>query len=771
MNDTIKNRIMLQGDINMDLLEKLNPMQREAVVTTERPRFFSQAEARGKTRVLTHRIAYLIEKGVKGFNIIAITFTNKASKEMRERVNALVTDKNDIWVSTFHSACVRILRMEINRIGYDSNFTIYDSDDSEKLIKTLIKELNINDKQFPAKAVMSEIGDAKDELVGPATYEKNNSNDFRLSVISKIYKAYQKRLKDNNALDFDDIIFKTVELFITCPDVLEKYQNRFKYVMVDEYQDTNTSQYTLVRMLSNKYKNLCVVGDDDQSIYGWRGANIRNILDFEKDFPNAITIKLEQNYRSTKNILEAANAVIKNNETRKDKKLWTDHEDGLPINIFNAVTDLDEAAYVTDEIHKAKVNGQKLSDFAILYRTNAQSRVVEDSFVRNNIPYRIFGGLRFYERREIKDMLAYLRILYNPLDDIAIKRVINIPKRGIGETTVDKISAYAEENDTSFFDCLKNIDSFFGASARNSKIKEFVVLMEKLTEISMTMSVSELIQLVFEQTGYSNHLTLITKGEVDDSKDRVENINQLIAKAIEFEKQSESKLLSAFLEEVALVADIDNYKEGEETAVLMTLHSSKGLEFPTVFLVGFEENIFPSYRSVCSASIGDLEEERRLCYVGITRARECLHITMAQRRMQFGKTVANAPSRFLKEIPNKLTVGEVVTRKISDNLLDNLGSDFKIKEHKSLNVKSTLSETYKPVGFGGKSYANNAEMPTPKNVTLDFQVGDSVRQMKYGVGTVLDIKPAGADFEVTVEFVNIGSKKFMAHLSKLSKIE
>lgn len=747
----------------MDLLDKLNPMQREAVITTEGPLLLLAGAGSGKTRVLTHRIAYLIENGTNPFNIIAITFTNKASREMKERVESLVTENDGIWVSTFHSACVRILRREINKINFDNSFTIYDADDCEKLIKSVIKELNINEKQFPPRAVMSEISKLKDELIGPDKYEITAAGDYRASVIAKIYKQYQKRLKDSNSLDFDDIIFKTVELFKARPDILNSYQERFKYIMVDEYQDTNTSQYTLIRLLSDKYKNLCVVGDDDQSIYGWRGANIRNILDFEKDFPNAKTIKLEQNYRSTKNILNAANVVISNNISRKSKKLWTEHIDGAPITVFKGATDLDESAFITDTISKMKSEGASYSDFAVLYRTNAQSRIIEDSLVRKNIPYRIFGGLRFYERREIKDVLAYLRCIYNPLDTISLKRIINVPKRGIGDSTVEKISEYSNQNDISFFDALKDIDNISDSASRNKKVKDFVTLIENLRKLSFELPVSQLMDEIFKSTDYK--LELLNE-KIDNAQDRVENVDELVVKAIEFEKQADNPLLADFLEEVALVADIDNYKEGDETVVLMTLHSSKGLEFPTVFISGFEEGIFPSYRSSISGDIKDLEEERRLCYVGITRAKESLYLTMATQRMQHGRIVYNAPSSFLKEIPVSFLVNAVKSKPLTNNR-----EEYGIPEAKSTSsFRSAIAIGNKPAGFGAKSYAQSAGIPAPKDIKLDYEVGDSVRQMKYGVGEVIAISPAGADFEVTVAFPAAGNKKFMAHLSKLVKV-
>jgi DNA helicase-2/ATP-dependent DNA helicase PcrA len=510
-------------------------------------------------------------------------------------------------------------------------------------------------------------------------------------------------------------------------------------------------------MISEKYRNLCVVGDDDQSIYGWRGANIRNILDFEKDFPDARTIKLEQNYRSTKNILSAANEVINNNINRKKKRLWTEHEEGAPIRVFKAATDLDESAYISDSILRMQSEGASYSDFAILYRTNAQSRAIEDSLVYKNIPYRIFGGVRFYERREIRDVLAYLRSVYNPLDAVALRRIINVPKRGIGDTTIEKISLYADQNEISFFDALKEVDNIFDSAVRNKKIKDFVSIMEELRKLSVEMPVSALIEEIFERTGY---LLDLMSEKSDDAEDRVNNVKELFSKAVEFEKTAESPLLADFLEEVALVADIDRYEEGDETVVLMTLHSAKGLEFPTVFIAGFEEGIFPSYRSTVSGDIKDLEEERRLCYVGITRAKERLFLTMANQRMQHGHIVNNAPSSFIKEIPSVFLENANKSTRKGEPVQPKTVSSF----------RTAIAVGNKPSGFGGKTYSQSAPMPAPKDVSLDFAVGDSVRQMKYGVGEVLSISPAGADFEVTVSFPAVGNKKFMAHLSKLQKV-
>lgn len=737
-----------------DLLNGLNPMQKQAVLLTEGPLLLLAGAGSGKTRVLTHRIAYLIEQGVRPFNILAITFTNKAAKEMRERVEAISEQGKDVWVSTFHSSCVRILRREIERLGYTSKFTIYDSDDTEKLIREICKEMNINDKYFTPKGIMSEISNQKNELISATAFSKKMDNDYRLETISKIYTEYQRRLRKNNALDFDDLIFKTVQLFAQNPDVLEKYRERFKYIMVDEYQDTNTCQYSLIRLLSSKYKNICVVGDDDQSIYGWRGANIRNILEFEKDFKNAQTIKLEQNYRSTETILDAANAVIKNNMGRKQKQLWTENKKGTPIRFHRGSSDLEEALFISSEIEKKVKDGAKYSDFAILYRNNYLSRSIEDRLVKSSIPYRLFGGTPFYSRKEIKDIISYLKILYNPTDEIALKRIINVPKRGIGDTTVERLSQYAESAQMTFFEVMFNLNDIPELKSRSKKISDFANLIKDLQNDAAEMNICSLIENVLEKTGYTAELI---KEGTDEALNRIENIQELVSKAAEFEQSAEDATLSAFLEEVALVADIDNYSESDETVILMTLHSSKGLEFPTVFIVGFEDGIFPSYRSTMDTNPNAMEEERRLCYVGITRAKEKLYITCAKSRLQHGQYIANAPSRFFKEIPKDYLDIDIIPS--SPNA------------EKSEKQKITSPKTVTKYGSDyAKNYSSYAKMPTPKNTNLDFEVGDTVKQLKYGKGTVVSISPAGADFEVTVDFPKIGTKKFMAMLSKLKKV-
>ncbi len=730
-------------------LKSLNEMQRKGVLKTEGPLLLLAGAGSGKTRVLTYRIAYLIEKGVNPWNILAITFTNKAAREMRERAAAITPRGNEVWVSTFHSTCVRILRREIDKIGWSNQFSIYDADDSERLIKDILKELNISDKMYPPKYVQSVISSQKDTMTSPEEFASETEKDFRLKRVADIYRIYQKRLKDNNALDFDDLIYMTVRLFEERPDILDKYQERFRYIMVDEYQDTNGSQYELVRLLAKKYRNICVVGDDDQSIYGWRGADIRNILSFKEDYNEAVVYKLEQNYRSTQQILDAANSVIKNNRHDELKSLWTDRSEGEKIIAYRAEDDRFEAEYICSEIDRGVSEGREYKDFAILYRNNALSRVIEERLIKNGIPYRLFGGTRFYDRKEIRDIMSYLKTVYNPNDDIAIRRIINVPKRGIGDTTVNKIMEYAIERDMSFYRALcecENIDSLSPAAVK--KLMSFRAMLDGLREAAEDMDVSSFIERVTEDTGYKAELEA---ENTDISRGRLENLEELINKAVEFEENAEeNKDLSAFLEEVALVADVDAYTEGDDTVVLMTLHSSKGLEFDTVFIAGFEENIFPGYRALTEGDITALEEERRLCYVGITRAKKRLYVTSAVSRLQHGNYVANAVSRFVKEIPTELV-------EFREQGVRN------IKESKPLQGRERYVNNFKrPV--------NAYKMPEPKNFTLDYGVGDTVKHLKFGKGKVIAIAPGGADYEVTVEFDTHGAKKLMAKLAGLKKI-
>jgi DNA helicase-2/ATP-dependent DNA helicase PcrA len=734
--------------------EQLNPMQQKAVAQKDGAVLILAGAGSGKTGALTVRIASMLEHGIRPYNILAITFTNKAAKEMRDRVDALAgAAAQDIWISTFHSTCVRILRREIDKIGYSKDFSIYDADDQEKVMKEVFKELNmsITDKLFTVRSAVSAVSHLKEEMISWEDYLKEvDKADIRSWKISRVYEAYQTRLLRNNALDFDDLIYKTVYLFRTRPDVLNAYQERFKYIMVDEYQDTNTSQYELVRLLAAKYGNLCVVGDDDQSIYGWRGANIRNILDFEKDFPNACVIKLEQNYRSTKNILSAANSVIRNNKSRKDKTLWTENTTGSVIHVFRSENDIEEAVFVSETIDKNAIGGKaNYSDFAVLYRTNAQSRAIEDRFVKKGIPYKLFGGVRFYERKEIKDILAYLKLIDNSADTVAIKRIINVPKRGIGEKSIETAECIAVERNISLFSALGRAGECPELKTRGKKLTDFYNFICSLKKRAESLQVHELIAAVAEETGYKAELEA---DGTDDAMMRIENIDEFTAKAVEFEKTTEDATLSAFLEEIALVADIDSYNENDDAVVLMTLHSAKGLEFPYVFMVGMEEGLFPGSRAISSGDPNDMEEERRLCYVGITRARKELFLTYALHRMQHGQIQYNAPSRFLAELPPEL--------------LDN-----RFKKPQNDPIKHW---SFSPAGGMKRNIISNpykSELSKPTNVEIDFKVGDKVRAPKYGIGEVKDIKSAGADYEVTVLFTGKGAKKFMAGLSKLKKVE
>lgn len=738
--------------MEQEFLSKLNPMQGKACQCTEGPLLILAGAGSGKTRVLTYRIANLISKSVPPENIFAITFTNKAASEMRERVINLVPEGKRVWVSTFHAACVRILRKEINKIGYVNQFTINDADDSTRLIKRCMAELNINDKLFPVKSMASQISKFKDELLSPSDALKESEGNYSKNTAAQVYRLYQKRLKDGNSLDFDDIIFKTVELFVLRPDILAQYQERFKYIMVDEYQDTNTAQYHFVRMLAEKYKNICVVGDDDQSIYGWRGANIKNILDFEKRYPNAVVIKLEQNYRSTKTILECANSVIKNNPSRKDKKLWTESEPGEKVLFFPADSDYDEARFITDEIKKMAESGASLSDFAVLYRVNATSRVLEEGFVKSSLNYRIFGGVNFYARREVKDILAYLKLIYNKSDSVAFERIVNVPKRGIGDSSVDKLRKYASENEMNMLDAASEAEKVEGLGGRAGKVKDFAAMIDAFTSLSTSLKTEELIKEIIGVTNFKGELI---NEEGEDARERIENIDALISKAHEYDAEAEEPSLAGFLEDVSLVADIDGLDEKEDAVFLMTLHNCKGLEFPYVFMAGFEDGLLPGYRSITSGNPADIEEERRLCYVGITRAEKKLYLTAAKKRMQAGVMSINPISRFYDEIDKKL--------------LDTVKDKYKV-------VAPAREKTpqAKPSSRAGKeqeySYKAKAVPTVQRSASIDFEVGDMVSHIKFGTGEVLDIYPDGADFEITIKFQGSGIKKIMAGYARLKKV-
>jgi DNA helicase-2/ATP-dependent DNA helicase PcrA len=740
----------------MSKYDGLNPMQQEAVYHTEGPVLILAGAGSGKTRVLTHRIAYLIEeKKVNPWNIMAITFTNKAAQEMRERVDKIVGfGSESIWVSTFHSSCVRILRRHIDHLGYDNNFTIYDTDDQKTVIKDVCKRLNIDTKMYKERALMSAISSAKDELVSPEEFRLNASADhnWATQTVARVYDAYQKQLRQNNALDFDDLIVKTVELFQNCPDILDNYQERFRYIMVDEYQDTNTAQFKFVSLLASKYKNLCVVGDDDQSIYKFRGANIGNILGYEKIFPGAKVIKLEQNYRSTQNILNAANEVIHNNLGRKAKRLWTSNEEGVPLHFRQFQNGFEEAEYIAGDIAaKVREGTYDYSDCAILYRTNAQSRLFEEKFLIANIPYKIVGGVNFYARKEIKDLLAYLKTIDNARDDVAVRRIINVPKRGIGAATLGKVQEYADGMEISFYDALRQADEIPALGRAAVKVKPFVDFIQKFRSQLEYLSVTELLQKIIEETGYVAELQA---ENTDEAKTRIENIDELISKVVSYDEEAEHPNLSEFLEEVALIADIDSVEDDDNRVLLMTLHSAKGLEFPDVYLAGMEDGIFPSYMTIVGDDPTELEEERRLCYVGITRAMKELTLTAAQQRMIRGETQYNKVSRFIREIPRELVeLGrEIRERRITQMPQQTNNSYAKLRQ-------SYSSNTFTPKQFEVK-----------KAGTLSYEVGDTVRHMKFGTGKVQAIVDGGKDFEVTVDFDKAGVKKMFASFAKLKKV-
>ncbi len=745
----------------MSIYDTLNEQQKQGVFTTDGPVLILAGAGSGKTRVLTHRTAYLIEeKGVNPYHIMAITFTNKAAGEMRERIDNLVGyGSESIWVSTFHSTCVRILRRHIDRIGFDTNFTIYDADDSKTVMKDICKRLNIDTKMYKEKSLLAAISSAKDELISPEEFALRavNAGDYAKRKQSEVYREYQETLRKNNALDFDDLIVKTVELFETDPEVLDYYQERFRYIMVDEYQDTNTAQFKLISLLARKYKNLCVVGDDDQSIYKFRGANIYNILNFEKYFPEAVTIRLEQNYRSTKNILNAANGVIANNIGRKEKTLWTDNPEGEKIDFEQFDTAYEEADYVARDILSGTKSGRyHYGDYAVLYRTNAQSRLFEERFITSNIPYKIVGGVNFYARKEIKDLLAYLKTIDNGRDDLAVRRIINVPKRGIGATTLLKVADWASVCGISFYDALKQAEEVPNLGKASLKIRPFVNFIQTMRSKAPIIGVSELLREIIEETGYVRELE--AEG-TDEAMARIENIDELISKVVAYEESEEQPTLSGFLEEVALVADIDGLEEGSDYVVLMTLHSAKGLEFPKVFLAGMEDGLFPSYMSIVADNPTEaIEEERRLAYVGITRAREELAITCARTRMVRGETQYNKVSRFVKEIPSELLSAEIRQKEPKE-------SSF---AKRTVTKPKRTSLRDQPSGQNMQSQIfTGAAM---KKTALDYGVGDRVSHVKFGTGTVKAVMDGGRDYEVTVDFDTAGTKKMFAGFAKLKKI-
>ena len=767
----------------MSLLDALNEPQRQAVMATDGPLLILAGAGSGKTRVLTHRTAYLIEEcGVNPYNIMAITFTNKAAGEMRERIDQMVGyGSESIWVCTFHSTCVRILRRYIDRLGFGTNFTIYDSDDQKTLMKDICKRLEIDTKMYKEKMFLSAISSAKDELIDPIEFETRAAGDYVKRKQAQVYREYQQALKQNNALDFDDLIMKTVELFKLDKEVLASYQDRFRYIMVDEYQDTNTAQFELIRLLALKYQNLCVVGDDDQSIYKFRGANIYNILNFEHHFPDATVIKLEQNYRSTQNILDAANAVIANNQGRKEKRLWTDNGAGDKITFEQLDTAAEEADFVAMDIARRVRKGEyQYKDCAILYRTNAQSRLFEERFITANIPYKIFGGVNFYARKEVKDLLAYLKTIDNAQDDLAVRRIINIPKRGIGAASINKVALYAQEQEISFYDALCVAEQVPGLGKAAAKIRPFVVFIQSMKAKAKLLSVADLLQEVIETTGYVRELE--AEG-TDEAEARIENIDELISKAVDYAEGEEAPTLNGFLENVALVADIDSFDENSDYVVLMTLHSAKGLEFPNVYLAGLEDGLFPSYMSITSDnSQAEIEEERRLAYVGITRAKKNLTITSARVRMVRGQTQYGKVSRFVREIPPELLSGKIYEPKTKEEPIEQ--STFQKARKAFRTVPSYGGSGYgKEVGegYGSTFHSSKATKPVYTKVenqrdfgsvggALSYQVGDRVRHIKFGDGEVMAIVSGGRDYEVTVDFDKAGTKKMFASFAKLKKI-
>lgn len=741
----------------MDKYMELNREQKEAVFYTEGPLLLLAGAGSGKTKVLTHRIAYLIEeKGVRPWNIMAITFTNKAAKEMRERINRLIGEgASDIWVSTFHSSCLRILRRFAEEVGFEKSFSIYDTDDSKKVIKDILKEMNIDSKTMSESYVANLITSAKNRKKTPLDLAKEVRGDFRREMAARVYERYQAKLHQNNAMDFDDLLMHTVELFVARPDILEIYQEKFRYIMVDEYQDTNGVQFDLVSLLAGKYQNLCVVGDDDQSIYAFRGADITNILNFEQVYPQAKVIRLEQNYRSTKNILGAANAVIANNSSRKAKALWTENMTGPKLKYIQTENEKEEAGFVRGQIEKGKKEGKAYSDFAVLYRTNAQSRSIEEALVKANIPYALIGGLAFYQRKEIKDIIAYLRVINNPRDDVSLLRIINEPRRGIGDKSLEALQKIGTTQGIPLLEAAKSCQSagFRGGAA----IYDFYQTIQYLTaKLEEGLALDEWMQVVLDK---SNYVAELKKEATTESLGRLDNINELVSKAKDYWSQNPQASLNEFLEEIALVASVDSLGEEVQKVILMTIHSAKGLEFSRVFMIGMEENLFPSYMSISSGLEKDIEEERRLAYVGITRAKEELFLTTARERLLYGQTKANPKSRFLKEIPEAYL--EALNQPKEKN------SPFATETKAGRNFgRSKVVMQRKPYSVGPK-----VDIPSPQDKELAYGVGDMVKHMKYGIGQVLSIEAGGADYQVKVLFPSHGEKKLMASFAKLKKVD
>lgn len=763
-----------------DILQSLNPVQKEAASCTEGPLLILAGAGSGKTRVLTHRIAYLIEeKGVNPWNIMAITFTNKAAQEMRDRVDRLVEfGAESIWVATFHSSCVRILRRYIDRLGYDNHFTIYDTDDQKSIIRKAVKELDLDPKQYREGPLLGVISAAKNEMIEPQDFETQAGGDFRMCQEAKIYKAYQKTLIDNNAVDFDDLLLLTVRLLRENRDILEAYQERLRYIMVDEYQDTNSVQFELIRLLSGKYHNLCVVGDDDQSIYKFRGADITNILSFEETFPGAKVVKLEQNYRSTNNILEAANAVIANNAHRKEKHLWSENGEGKEVSFIHYETAYGEAEDVIDKIQTSVHMGKhQYQDCAILYRTNAQSRAFEEKCIKKSVPYRLVGGVNFYQRQEIKDILAYLKTIDSGRDDLSVTRIVNVPKRGIGQVTLNKLAVYASEHGMRLFQAMEQAEQIPGIGKAADKIKGFVNQIMVFRALAKELDAAELIESILEQTGYLEELE---KLEEDKAQAKQENLEEFQNKAADYYANHDEAALTDFLEEVALVADIDNMDSEADSLTLMTLHSAKGLEFPVVYMTGMEEGLFPSYMSMNSGDPGDIEEERRLCYVGITRAMQQLTLTAAKQRMVHGNIQYSAISRFVKELPQEKldwkeeTFGGLFKKGPSMNANSLSGSLFGGSSSMSSGSSfsaSQGSQTAKKTNYDNVFDLKYAKaFSSPKPDSLDYKEGDRVSHIKFGKGTVLAVEDMKKDYQVTVEFDTAGVKKLFAGFAKLKKI-
>ncbi len=752
-------------------LTGLNPEQRQAVITTEGPVLVLAGAGSGKTRALTHRVAYLLEKGVPAYQILAITFTNKAAKEMRERIDRLTGGQaGDMWVSTFHACCTRMLRRDIEKIGYQRAFSIYDDDDQMSVIKELLKkEMNIDEKFLPPREVKSKISDAKNKLLSPDEWFQQSAKDYRCQLISDVYREYEVRLRTSNALDFDDLLVKTLELFTAHPPVLDAYRNRFRYIHVDEYQDTNYAQYMLVRLLAGDARNICVVGDDDQSVYGWRGADIRNILEFEQDFPDAVVIKLEQNYRSTTNILDAANNIIAHNEGRKEKKLWTEIGEGAPIRLFSAGDEREEAAWVCDRIHQSRQSGEDFGSVAVLYRMHAQSRVLEEMLVRASIPYRVFGGTKFYDRREVKDVIAYLRALVNPADDVSLRRIINTPRRAIGDATIAELSRSAAEADTSLFNAMLDPPETLASRARKS-VGDFALLLTKMMALKDTMPLDVFVQALIDETKLEAQYA---REDSEEAKTRIENIREFVGAVREFREKTEDPTLEAFLENVALVSDLDNLTDQQQAVTLMTLHSAKGLEFDTVFLIGMEQGLFPSNLAI---NEDRLEEERRLAYVGITRARKELFLSYAQQRMLYNQMQRNAVSQFIEEIPRRLLDTEwmkrpqpianpaVRTREqiVAQRAAQTISRDFVGGRSGALHIPGVQQ------GFSpslARKFADQAAQ-----VAL-FKPGDRVLHRKFGEGDVIEIRGQGSECRIVIEFVAYGLKEFSASIAPIVKVE